>query len=117
MYRCITSLCMHFNLCSCNVNKCKVVKLDVGSQSSRSKPDNINWKLCCLCQEERNDHLQCMINAKGPNCGYEYLATNLLGFQNLNSLTMNVKLDKWMKSQALLKHCNHILPCITNPVT
>ena len=71
--------------------KCKVVKPDVGSQSS---PDNINWKLCCLCQEEKADHLQCPINAKGPNCGYEYLATNLLEFQKLNSLPMNVNLDK-----------------------
>ena len=26
---------------------CKVVKLDVGSQSSRSEIDSINWKLCC----------------------------------------------------------------------
>ena len=58
--------------------KCKVVKLDVGSQSCRSEQNNINWKLCCLCQEEKADHLQCPINAKGPNCGYEYLATNLL---------------------------------------
>ena len=74
--------------------KCKVVKLDVGSQSSRSESDNINWKLCCLCQEEKDDRLQCMISAKGLKCGYDYLATNLLKFQNLNSLPMNVNLDK-----------------------
>ena len=55
---------------------------------------NINWKLRCLCQEEKADHLQWPINAKAPNCGYEYLATNLLEFQKLNSLPMNVNLDK-----------------------
>ena len=74
--------------------KCKVVKPDVGSQSSRFEPDNINWKLCCLCQEEKDDHLQCPIIAKGPKCGYEYLDTNLLECQKLNSLPMNVNLDK-----------------------
>ena len=74
--------------------RCKVVKPDVGCQSSSAEPDSINWELCCLCQEEKDDHLQCPINAKGPKCGYEYLATNLLEFQKLNSLPVNVNLDK-----------------------
>ena len=74
--------------------RCKVVKPDVGCQSSSAEPDSINWELCCLCQEEKDDHLQCPINAKGPKCGYEYLATNLLELQKLNSLPVNVNLDK-----------------------
>ena len=60
--------------------KCKVVKPDAGSQSGRSEPDDI-WKLCYLCQEKKDNHLQCPNNAKGQKCGYEYLATNLLEFQ------------------------------------
>ena len=74
--------------------RCKVVKPDVGCQSSSAEPDSINWELCCLCQEEKDDHLQCPISAKGPKCGFEYLATNLLEFQKLNSLPVNVNLDK-----------------------
>ena len=32
--------------------KCKAVKRS-------AEPDSINWELCCLCQEEKDDHLQC----------------------------------------------------------
>ena len=39
--------------------KCKVVKPDIKCQSNNSaEPDSINWELCCLCQEEKDDHLQ-----------------------------------------------------------
>jgi len=71
----------------------KVIKPYMKCQDSSAEPDNINWELCCLCQEETDDHLQCPINAKGPKCGYEYLANNLLEFQKLNSLPSNVNLD------------------------
>ena len=47
--------------------KCKAVKRS-------AEPDSINWELCCLCQEEKDDHLQCPINAKEPKCRYGYLA-------------------------------------------
>ena len=30
--------------------KCKVVKRS-------AEPDTINWEMCCLCQEEKDDHL------------------------------------------------------------
>ena len=74
--------------------KCQVVKPDVQCQSSSSESDSINWELCFLCQEEKDDHLQCPVNAKGHKCGYKYLATNLLEFKKLNSLPININLEK-----------------------
>ena len=35
-----------------------------------------------------------IFNAKEPKCGYGYLAKNLLEFQKLNSLPVNLNLDK-----------------------
>ena len=74
--------------------RCKVIKPDIECQSSSAEPDSINWELCFLCQEEKDDHLQCPINAKGHKCGYKYLATNLLEFKKLNSLPINIKFEK-----------------------
>ena len=54
--------------------RCKVIKPDGECQSSSDEPDSINWELCFLCQEEKDDHLQCPINVKGRKCGYIYFA-------------------------------------------
>ena len=52
--------------------------------------------------------LQCPINAKEPKCGYGYLAKNLLEFQKLNSLPVNLNLDKLDEGSGIaetLKSC------------
>ena len=49
--------------------RCKVVKPVIECQSSSAEPDSINCELCFLCQEEKDDHLQRPINAKGHKCG------------------------------------------------
>ena len=89
---------LHINECNYAAampKRCKVIKPDdLGCQNRNTEQSEIKWELRFLCQEEKEGNLQCPINARGSKCGYEYLATNLLEFQKLNSLPANIRINK-----------------------
>ena len=53
-----------------------------------------DWKLCCLCQKEDGNPLQCPINSRNNKCGYESLAINLLEFKKIESMPMCIDLAR-----------------------
>ena len=61
----------------------------MGNQLISTTSPMISSQLCPTNQSGLDTPL-----AKGPKYGFEYLATNLLEFQKLNSLPVNVNLDK-----------------------
>ena len=65
--------------------------------SKRSKPrPSINWDICILCREVKNESLQCPLKStKQPaGSGYTSLAEDLLRFQTLQHMPMNLDLDQ-----------------------
>ena len=52
--------------------KCEVVKRS-------AEPDSINWELCCLCQEEKDDHLSM---PKNQSVDMDTLLKIYLNFKN-----------------------------------
>ena len=67
------------------------------STSKRTKPPtSTNWDICVLCQEDTGEPLQCPLRAKRQSkvgTGYSSLAENLLQFQTLQHVPLDINLE------------------------
>ena len=72
----------------------KVIKAGPSNEHSSTDLQVTDWKLCCLCQKEDGNPLQCPINSRNNKSGYESLAINLLEFKKLESVPMNINLAR-----------------------
>lgn len=66
------------------------------STSKRSKPPpSTNWDICVLCQVVTDESLQCPLRStKQPvGSGYASLAEDLLQFQTLQHMPMDINLE------------------------
>lgn len=63
---------------------------------TEEKSVSINWKLCVLCQQIKQESLQCPANSKRTDlgAGYKSLAENLLLFSDLGMVPFPVILDQ-----------------------
>ena len=59
---------------------------------SESPPSPTDWSRCVLCQEEKPEPLQCPLDSKraSPGAGYKTLAENLVQFDKLGALALNL---------------------------
>lgn len=48
---------------------------------------SLNWKLCCLCQQETDEDVRCPANQKRFHTSYETLEKDLYDLKNANALT------------------------------
>ena len=76
--------------------KVKLIKAGLSTDYHDSSIDLqvTDWKLCCLCQKEDGNPLQCPINSRNNKCGYESLAINLLEFKKIESMPMCIDLAR-----------------------
>ena len=76
--------------------KVKLIKAGLSTDYHDSSIDLqvTDWKLCCLCQKEDGNPLQCPINSRNNKCGYESLAINLLEFKKIDSMPMCIDLAR-----------------------
>ena len=66
----------------------------VGSgQCSSSVDTTLNWKLCIICQEEKDEPLTCPMNSKRKDLGsgYASLSENLIEFDELGKLPFSLR--------------------------
>lgn len=68
------------------------------SSSKRSKLlPSFNWDICVLCQEGTNEPLQCPLRSTKQSTigsGYASLAEDLLRFQTIQHMPMDIKLEQ-----------------------
>lgn len=80
--------------------QCKLV--DPGewhaSQTTQPPKPSTNWDLCVLCQKDTTERLvnpaESKFLAKGKECGYKLLAENIIEFQKLGSLPLNIDIKR-----------------------
>ena len=63
---------------------------------TKAQPVSIDWKLCVLCQERKEESLQCPANSKKTDlgAGYKTLAENLLLFNELGMVPFAINLEQ-----------------------
>ena len=74
------------------------------STSSKSQPANkINWALCVICQQDRNETLTDPMLMKRKDAGGAYmsLAESLLKMNELNELPRNIQTEKLDEGKGL----------------
>ena len=85
----------------------KVRVIKAGSSTEANSIDQdlplTDWKLCCLCQKEDGAPLLCPINSKNNKSGYESLAINVQEFKKIDSVPMNISLDRLDEGQGVAK--------------
>ena len=61
-----------------------------------AQPVSIDWKLCMLCQKNKEESLQCPANSKRKDvgAGYKSLAENLLLFNELGMVPFAISLEQ-----------------------
>lgn len=61
-----------------------------------AQPVSIDWKLCALCQETKEESLQCPANSKRTDrgAGYKSLAEHLLLFSELGITPFAISLEQ-----------------------
>ena len=74
-----------------------LVDLTEASTSKRSKlPPSTNWDICALCQLVSTEYLQCPLRSTKQHAGngYTSLAEDLVRFQALQRMPMNISLER-----------------------
>ena len=88
--------------------KVKLIKAGSSTDYSSTDLQVTDWKLCCLCQKEDGNPLQCPVNSRNNKCGYESLAINLLEFKKIESMPMCINLARLDEgrgiAETLLRH-------------
>ena len=79
----------------------KVIKAGPSNEHSSTDLQVTDRKLCCLCQKEDGNPLQCPINSRNNKSGYESLAINLPEFKKLESVPMNINLTRLDNSRGI----------------
>ena len=62
-----------------------------------TKSKKTDWNLCAICQENKNESLQCPADSKRQSdvgAGYKTLATNLVKFSDLGCLPVQIDLSR-----------------------
>ena len=70
--------------------------MDSWEASTSQEPADTNWNLCVLCQQETAEALTSPLQSKRKDVGkgYQTLAENLIKFNELGKLPLNLQLDK-----------------------
>ena len=85
-----------YNICSHMSKKVKFIKAGPSTDYSSTDLQVTDWNLCCLCQKEDGNSLQCPINSRNNKCGYKSLAINLMDpeIKKIDSMPMSINLAR-----------------------